>query len=73
MRAGRDFSIEYEGWQERGNFPSFLELRSSDILFDFFYRLTKISPEAKIFRVFVIELANSECISLSFSSLQQQN
>ena len=33
MRAGRDFSIEYEGWQERGNFPSFLELRSSDFCF----------------------------------------
>ena len=31
MRAGRDFSIEYEGWQERGNFPSFLELRSSEL------------------------------------------
>ena len=32
MRAGRDFSIEYEGWQERGNFPSFLELRSSVLM-----------------------------------------
>ena len=47
MRAGRDFSIEYEGWQERGNFPSFLELRSSEMhlriqSIEFFYvRITK--------------------------------